>query len=62
MVSTSWQEIGSAGRTEAVNLSPGTITKENAPKVQLVDCEALTELKDPKDPLSLFNRSSHETL
>jgi hypothetical protein len=62
MVSTSWQEIGSAGRTGAANLSPDAITKENGPKVQLVDCKALTELKDPKDPPSLFNRSSHQTL
>ncbi len=50
MVSTSWQEIGSAGRTEAANLTPDTITKENGPKVQLVDCKALTEMNDPLYP------------
>jgi hypothetical protein len=55
-VSTSWQEIGFAGRTGA----PNAITKENGPKV-LVDCNVLTEQKDPKDPPSLFSRSSHKT-
>jgi hypothetical protein len=58
-VSTSWQEIGFAVRTGA----PNAITKENGPKVLLVlvDCNALTEQKDPKDPPSLFSRSSHKT-
>jgi len=58
-VSTSWQETGFAVRTGA----PNAITKENGPKVLLVlvDCNELTEQKDPKDPPSLVSRSSHKT-